>query len=180
MKLFKLLAVSILASNSLFADDAINLDSLLKKLEQGSYKQSQENKAREAEFINKRSQQDALLQQAIQQRDAELKISEKQETVFEKNEAELANLNDALDKRMGSLKELFGVLQQVAGDTTSKFDTSLVSIQYPNRGDFLTSLAKKMGSSSQLASIEEIEQVWFELQREIIETGKCVCFDSMV
>ncbi|WMS86621.1 MotA/TolQ/ExbB proton channel family protein [Pleionea litopenaei] len=180
MKLFKLLAVSILASNSLFADDAINLDSLLKKLEQGSYKQSQENKAREAEFINKRSQQDALLQQAVQQRDAELKISEEQETVFEKNEAELANLNDALDKRMGSLKELFGVLQQVAGDTTSKFDTSLVSIQYPNRGDFLTSLAKKMGSSSQLASIEEIEQVWFELQREIIETGKVSTFETEV
>lgn len=43
--------------------------------------------------------------------------SEKLETQFEENEFKLADLNGALDTRLGSLKELFGVLQQIAGDT---------------------------------------------------------------
>ncbi|NVJ59471.1 MAG: MotA/TolQ/ExbB proton channel family protein [Gammaproteobacteria bacterium] len=167
-------------SFTLAAAEKTSLDDLLKKLEQGTYQQNQQNQQREAEFIKKRAQQDEMLQQAIAQRDAKLATSEQQETVFEANEAKLADLNQALDKRMGSLKELFGVLQQVAGDTTSKFDNSLISIQYPGRGEFLTELAKKMGSSSKLASIEEVEQVWFEIQREIIESGKVTSFTTPV
>jgi biopolymer transport protein ExbB len=37
-----------------------------------------------------------------------------------------------------------------------------------------------MGSSSKLASIEEIERVWFEIQREMTESGKVVTFNTEV
>ena len=40
--------------------------------------------------------------------------------------------------------------------------------------------AAKMGSASQLATIEEMERLWFELQREIEESGKVVRFDTTV
>ncbi|PWK51718.1 MotA/TolQ/ExbB proton channel family protein [Pleionea mediterranea] len=177
--LIHILLLSITASTTLAAEN-INLDSLLKKLEQGNYKQSQQNKAREQAFINKRSQQDQLLQQSIEQRNAALQVSEQLETRYEENEAKLADLNSALTSRMGSLKELFGVLQQVAGDTQSKLESSLVSIQYPGRAEFLSNLAQQMGSSSKLASIEDIERVWFEMQREIIESGKVARFQTDV
>jgi biopolymer transport protein ExbB len=64
------------------------------------------------------------------------------------------------------------VLQQVAGDARSQFENSLTNIEFPDRSEFLTDLAAKMGSSSQLASIEEIERLWFELQRQATEQGK--------
>ena len=96
------------------------------------------------------------------------------------NEIKIGNRTDALNKRMGELKELFGVLQQVSGDLRSKFQTSVVSAQIPGRGVFLDEFAQSMGSSSKLASIEEIERLWFELQREMTESGKVHTFTREV
>src|SRR5690606_21837570 len=77
-----------------------------------------------------------------------------------------------LDERLGSLRELFGVLQQVSGDARATFQNSLTNVEYPDRIQFLTEFAAKAGSSSRLPSIEEIERLWFELQREATELGK--------
>ncbi|WP_395345565.1 MotA/TolQ/ExbB proton channel family protein [Ningiella sp. W23] len=159
---------------------AIDLDALLKQLEEGKFSQSQQNQAREQDFIAQRSEQDRILRETLERRDALLQESERLETNFEENEFKLADLNGALDNRLGSLKELFGVLQQVAGDTKNKFYNSVISAQIPDRSDFLDKMAQSMGSSSKLASIEEIERVWFELQREMTESGKVTKFTTNV
>lgn len=154
------------------AQEATSLDELLKRLEQGKIAQSKQNTERESEFNAKKSEQNRLLAQANNTRDEQVKLSTQLEAQFQENEIQLANKSDALNKRMGELKELFGVLQQVAGDTKSKFQTSVVSAQIADRGVFLDEFAQSMGSSSKLASIEEIERLWFELQREMTESGK--------
>ena len=89
-------------------------------------------------------------------------------------------MTETLNERLGALKELFGVMQQVAGDARSRFDNSLTNVQYPDRSSFLDNLAKKLGSSSKLPSIDEIEKLWFELQREMTESGKVVKFSTDV
>ncbi len=162
------------------AAEPVDLDSLLKQLEKGQIQQSEENRQREQEFMSRKSEQEALLNAAFRTRDGEIARSDRLETNFEENEVKLANLGDTLNKRLGSLKELFGVLQQVAGDTKSKFATSVVSAQIPGREAFLEQLAIDMGSSSKLASIEDIEKVWFELQREMTEQGKVARFNRDV
>ena len=170
------------ASNMVIAQEnkALNLDALLKQLEQGQFEQNKQNRQREKEFAGKRSQQDQMLRLGIQARDAALATSERMETQFEENEFKLADLNEAMNKRLGSLKELFGVLQQVSGDTKSKFQNSIISAQIPGRAEFLDDLAQSMGASSKLASIEEIERVWFEMQREMTESGKVTLFTTDV
>ena len=167
-------------AGSTFAADAMDLDSLLKTLEQGKTQQSVENKQREQEFIARQNDQVQMLKNTQAQRNNMLSESERLETLFEGNEIKLANQTDTLSKRMGSLKELFGVLQQVAGDSSNKFATSVVSAQLPGRGQFMDDLAQKMGSTSKLASIEDIEQVWYELQREMTEQGKVSRFTTDV
>lgn len=159
---------------------ALDLDALLKQLEEGRFAQSQQNQAREQAFSAQRAEQDRILRETTQQRDAMLRESERLETTFEENEFKLADLSGALDTRLGSLKELFGVLQQVAGDTKNKFYNSVISAQLPGRAVFLDAMAQSMGSSSKLASIEEIERVWFEIQREMTESGKVTRFTSDV
>ncbi len=154
----------------------LDLDALLKQLEQGQFQQDQQNTQREKDFMQQRSEQDRMLREADQRRAAELKLSETLETQFEENEFKLADLSDALDKRLGSLKELFGVLQQVAGDTKNKFYNSVISAQIQGRSEFLDEMAQSMGTSSKLASIAEIERVWFEMQREMTESGKVTKF----
>ena len=175
-----LAALSISVGAFAQSDRAMDLDALLKQLEEGQFAQSQQNKQREQDFIAQRAEQDRILRETRAQRDQMLKQSEQLATQFEENEFKLADLNGALDTRLGSLKELFGVLQQIAGDTKNKFYNSVVSAQIPSRADFLDQMAQDMGSSSKLASIEEIERVWFEMQREMTESGKVTKFTTDV
>jgi len=174
-------AACLLLINSAYANEkALDLDALLQKLEQGQFAQTEANKAREANFIAERSTQDRILRETRELRDDALLLSERLETQFEENEFKLGDLNEALSTRLGSLKELFGVLQQVSGDTKSKFYNSVVSAQIPGRSEFLDRMSQAMGNSSKLASIEEIERVWFELQREMTEGGKVTKFTTTV
>ncbi len=158
----------------------LSIDEVLKKVKEGQYQQSIQNKQREKDFENRKSEQETLLKEAIAARNKEEAISNQLETQYEDNEIKITALQDTLNNRLGSLKELFGVLQQVSGDASGKFVASNVSAQIRGRNEFLDGLAIKMGSSSQLASIEEIEQVWFELSREITESGKIVKFEAEV
>lgn len=169
-----------MTSNLVAQEKALDLDALLKQLEQGQFQQNQQNVEREREFAQKRSEQDQMLRDASRQRDNELALSSQLETQYEENEFKIADLKSAVDTRLGSLKELFGALQQTAGDTKNKFFGSVVSAQIPGRAQFLDELAQSMGKSSKLASIEEIERVWFELQREMTESGKVTRFTTDV
>lgn len=185
LKSLKFVAAGLTAATLSFGvvaenERALDLDALLKQLEEGKFAQTQQNKAREQEFISMRSEQDRILRETAQLRDNMLKESERLETQFEENEFKIADLNGTLDNRLGSLKELFGVLQQVAGDTKNKFYNSVVSAQIPGRAAFLDEMAQSMGSSSKLASIEEIERVWYELQREMTQAGKVTRFTTDV
>jgi len=155
-----------------------SLDELLKQVEQGRAREATENKQRERRFIADRASQAQLIEQAKQMRANEEARSEQLETTFDENELRIAELQETLTQRLGSLRELFGVLQQAAGDARGQFENSLTNIQFPGRDVFLTELAQKMASTTKLASIEEIERLWFELQREMTESGKVVRFPA--
>jgi biopolymer transport protein ExbB len=181
LKSIKVLFATALLSTSVFGQDkALDLDGLLKQLEEGKFQQNQKNTARENEFKSKVAEQDRMLRNAESERQNEINLSERLETQFEENEFKIADLKEAVDNRLGSLKELFGVLQQVAGDSSGKFTSSLISAQFPGRDQFMDDLAQSMGQSASLASIEEIERVWFELQREMTESGKVSRFTTQV
>lgn len=162
------------------AQEALSLDELLRRVEQGTVKDNQENRAREQRFRASKNDQQKLLNQAEADKVAEENRSQRLEAEFEKNAAELDVLEQTYTERLGDLKELFGVMQQVAGDARGNFDASLTSIQFPDRGEKLEALAKKIGSASQLPSMSEIEGLWFELQREMTESGRVVRFPTTV
>lgn len=166
--------------SSAASQQPLNLDQLLQQLQQGKFAQSQENQQREARFKAEAAAQERLLREAMAEREQLEHLSERLERQFEANESELASLTDALTQRMGSLRELFGVLQQVSSDTASKLQSSLISAEYPARHEALVQLAEKMGRSSTLASMAEIESVWLALLQEMTESGKISQFTRQV
>ena len=174
-----------LASVTAFAQSetperARTLDELLRMVQQGRAQESAENREREARFAAAKAQQQRMLREAQQSKARLERRSDQLEATFERNEIRITDLTETLDSRLGSFKELFGVLQQVAGDTRAQLDNSVTSAQFPNRGDFLIELANTLGSTSRLASMEEIERMWFELQREMTESGKVARFPATV
>ncbi len=175
------LTAGLFSANAAIAQDkAGSLDELLKMVQESRVSESQEARQREAQFRQEKGQQQQLLQQARQTRDAEEQRSERLETTYEEQEIEVAAKIAQRNERLGSLRELFGHLTSTAGDLRATIDTSIVSAQYPNRGEFLNDLIDKMNSNTRLPSIEEIEQLWFELQREMIESGRVVEFPGVV
>ncbi len=161
-------------------DDARSMQQLLELIQQGQARDSQEARQREAEFARRKNEQQNLLNQARAERNRQERESERLEQLFEDRQAQIVAARTALDERLGALKELFGVLQTVAGDAQGRFANSLTNVQFPDREGFLVALGSKMAGANSLASIEDIEQLWYELQRQISETGKVVRFDHMV
>jgi biopolymer transport protein ExbB len=177
MKYFRILPAAVLTtlivSGPVAAqDDEMTLNQLLDLVAQGSATDNRAEEERVQRFEQNQAQQEQLLQDGRNEQAAQERRSDQLETTFEENELLIADVTEQLDTRLGSLRELFGVLQQVAGDARAQFENSFTNVEYPDRAQFLTDLAAKMGSSSQLASIAEIERLWFELQREATEQGK--------
>ena len=156
------------------------LDQLLDLVRQGKTAETSEHRQREAEFVAKKNQQQQLLSDARNTRAQEEQRSERLEGVFQENERTIGELQKQLDDRLGSLKELFGVIQQVAGDARATFQQSIISAQYPGRDQSLTQLIEKVSGGSRLPSIEEIENLWYQVQREMTESGKVVTFPAEV
>ena len=179
-RLVAIITLSLLAATPVAAEDALSLDLLLQKVKAGRVQDAKENAARIAAFKANKAEQAKLLAAARVARRRQEALSEKLEKAFEENDLMVIELEAALKERLGSLKELFGVLQQAAGDARGQFENSLTHVQFPERIDFLTDLAQKMGQTSRLASLEEIERLWFELQREMTESGKVVRFPASV
>ena len=167
-------------ADDLQVNQANSLDELLDNVEARRVVESRAHAERERRFQAEKAQQAQMLRDAEAERTREERRSDRLETQFEENEIRIGDLTEALDKRLGSLRELFGVLQQVAGDTRGLFEASIISAQYPNRGEWLGELAKKMGTSSQLATIDEMEELWYQLQREMTESGKVTRFDGTI
>ena len=161
-------------------EDAATMDELLQQIERGQARDSQEAREREARFAEARNEQQNLLNQARAERTRQENTSARLERLFNDNQEKIVSARIELDERLGALKELFGVLQTVSGDAQGRFNTSLTNIQYPDREDFLVELGGKMAGASSLASIEEIERLWYELQREVTESGRIVKFPLSV
>jgi len=175
-----LLCFGMTTANAQDGDDARSMADLLRLIEQGQARDSQEARQRESAFAQARNQQQSLLNKARAERTRQENVSSQLEQQFEENQQRIITARQALDERLGALKELFGVLQTVSGDTQGIFKASLTNIQYPNRGEFLVELGSKMAGASSLASIEDIERLWAMLQQEIIESGRVVRYTNLV
>ncbi len=176
-RLLLTIAAGVLATGAVQAqDEAATMDQLLNMVQQGQARDSQEARERLRRFEQNRNEQQQLLNQARAERTRQENNSQRLETQFAENQQSIGEQRAALDERLGNLKELFGVLQMVSGDAQGRFSNSLTNLHYPDRSEFLVELGSKMASASSLASIEDIEQLWFELQREVSEQGKIVTF----
>ncbi len=175
-----LIAATVAFAATATAAEPVNLDDLLNQVSQGRVKDAEEAQARLQAFRNDRANQQRLLNEMRQEKTRQEQLSAQLETRFDQNDQQLIELEAELNEALGDLKELFGVLQQAAGDGIGQMSTSITQAQFPDRLEWMTQFAAKMGQTNRMASLDEIERLWFELQREMTETGKVVSFPTTV
>ena len=187
MKYLKILLLSLLIISSYaFAQETeveapTNLDKLLELVKEGKSKEQTENTKREAEFKAARDQQDQILKAEQRELARQERIADQLEEEFRKNQEKLRIAEEAYLKQLGSLNELFGHMQSITTDSRVTFESSLTAAEFgKDREKFLGDLTQKMGESTELPTIEEIERVWYEIMREMKATGEVSRFTATV
>ncbi len=173
-KLRTLMAVSLAVVSTSVA--AQTLDELAAMVERAASSEGKINAEREAEFLAARDRQRELLAQARRELQEEERRSDRLKEEYDRNERELAELETVLQERMGNLGELFGIVRQASGDIQAALDDSMVSAQFPGRGDFLSELAQR----KELPTVPELQQIWTRMVTEIAQSGKVVRFTAPV
>jgi biopolymer transport protein ExbB len=155
---------------------ASSLDELVDLVEKGFIHERAESQQREARFVRAKEDQTALLEEIQAEVAASEARSDRLEGTFAKNELELAQLETALGKRLGTMGELFGVVRQVAGDMQGHVFESVTSSQIADRKELL----EKLGRGKSLPTTDDLQKLWFELHREMTLQGKVVRYPVSV
>ena len=157
------------------------VEALLNLVKEGKTQEQSENAKREARFMANKNKQAEILAAEKRELARQERIADQLEAEYKKNEEILRVKEEAYQKELGSLVELFGHLQSSAGEAAVQFSGSLTSGQYgQDRVAFLNDLTTKMSETTELPSIREIEGLWYELQREMVASGQVVSYETTV
>ena len=172
--------VALIVATTFAPLQAQSLDQLLEQVRTGSLEKSKAASELEAKFRSAGAGKTAMLADLRAQR-AQLETrSETLEARFDASEEELNQLRTQRETSLGDLKELFGVIQQVVGESTASFETSIITAQFPERIAKFDAIAKKMSQSNELVTAAEIDTVWSEILIEMVEQGKVAKFDASI
>lgn len=172
-----LLAMPLVAQEVAQPDQQItNLDQLLDAVRQEQQAQRTRNQQREQKFLREKQQQQGLLEQA--RRDFERRQRENQPLVTstEANARQIARLEKELEATVQDMGDLSTGFREFAGDFAAVLGESMISAQFPGRGEQL----KKLAAMTSQPSIEEIEALWLLIQEEMTEAGKVAIFPAPV
>ena len=156
--------------------EPVSLEELLQMVREGFNAEREENQQREQEFRENRDQQERLLAEAQASLAREESNSQQLEDQYTEYEGAIATREAQLTERLGQMGELFGVVRQVATDLSGQAWDSLISSQLGERKVLLD----RLGRSKELPTTSDLEQLWFELQREMTEQGRVVRYTTNV
>lgn len=168
--LLSTLILSVTATSSAIADSSI--DELLNAIESGRLLVEQDNREREQRFLEIETERSELLSEAQRTQTSLENTSETLEGSFERNEVLITEAQSRLDQRLGTLSELFGVVQGATGDFSSALEFSLTNVEHAGRQDFLRDLNARMADSTELPELSELEKLWFEMSQELALLGE--------
>jgi biopolymer transport protein ExbB len=129
-------------------------------------------------------QQTEMMNTATKNRNDLNAASTKLSDTYSANEVKINQLNmqlrDKADKL--GLSEVFGLARQVANDTSSTLQQSLITTQFPtpagqvSRDEYMRSFA----SSKATPTAADLERVWVEIQREMTASGQVAKYQAPV
>ena len=168
--------IILLFFSTLYSSESRVFDDLLKKAKESSLTQSKEDKLREKRFLEDLKNQQAALDLLKKQIQEEELLSNTLREGIDAREEELVLLDAKLKEANSELGELFGTVKQISTDLSVKVNTSLVSLEHPQRREFL----KNLLNQRTLPNIEQLEEIWRIMLQEIIEAGNIRKFSTKV
>ena len=167
---------AVLATGFVATTQANQLDDLLKQVQADRVSEAKLDKKREAEFLSDRADKQSLLNKAKKELANQNARNARLTKEYAANEIKLAQKEVELDNATGTLGEMFGVSRAAAASAYGQISTSIVSAQYPGRGEALNRIA----NAKEIPALEDLEELWFALQTEMTQSGKVAQFSADV
>ena len=172
---FVTLAV-IMTAGLVTTTQANQLDDLLKQVKADRVSEAKLDKKREAEFKSARADKQALFNKAKKELANQNVRNKRLTREYAANEITLAQKEVELDNATGTLGEMFGVSRAAAAGAYGQIATSIVSAEFPGRGETLSRIA----NAKEIPALEDLEELWFALQTEMTQSGKISQFTTEV
>lgn len=156
--------------------EPVTLNDILESVRRARSGVSEENREREARFIRERNRQRAMLADARAQASAAEAESARLDAVLEKNKESIRDLDQNLAEVQGEFQELFGAARSAAADLNVQVENSVISSQFPGRGETLTALAR----TESLPTEDQLRTLWEVMVQQIAEQAATVTYDAEV
>jgi len=179
------LSLALFASFGAAAQTTGSQADLLRQVEQRSAEDNRVFEQRVGEFNAANPQQQASLMSELEARIKTLRGTEQSLAArFSENELRISTTNKELRDKATSLglTEVFGLARQVATDIATTLQQSLITTQFkpaagePPRDEFLRAFA----ASRATPTVNDLERVWLEIQREMVASGQVVRYQANV
>ena len=153
-----------------------SLEEVVERLQQEREAVAEANREREQRFLQQEANREQMLREIRNDvAEAEAEAS-RLENLRNELDRELADLRDQLAERQGEFGELFGVARAAAADLDEQISDSLITTQFPDRGEGLSEMAQ----SDKLPTIDQLENLWYTFLQEVTEQGKVVEYEAQV
>jgi biopolymer transport protein ExbB len=153
-----------------------DLDQLLQAVREEQRAQRERNRQREQQFLQDKKNQQAQLEKARREFERRQRENQPLVTKTEANAARIVRLEKELEKLVQDMGDLSTGFREFAGDFAAVLQASMISAQFPERGEQMQALA----ATTSQPSIEEIEALWLLVQEEMTEAGKVALFPAPV
>ncbi|HEX6999018.1 MAG TPA: MotA/TolQ/ExbB proton channel family protein [Gammaproteobacteria bacterium] len=160
----------------------LTFEQLLQQVEALREEERRIAQQREAAVRAELQRQEAAAREQEQRRDRAEARSEELNRQWDANDARINELNELLAQSQGYLGELFGVTRQVAGDAANVLQQSMLTAQYAPtaEGEERVEFLRRLAGARALPSITELERMWFELMREMVDAAKVQRFQANI
>jgi len=153
-----------------------SVSDLLNKVRADSSKTAADNQAREQKFRQRRDQQSGLLSQARGELASLERKASSVQSSFDSNQRTIDRLEGELKAAQGDFGEVFGLARSKAGEFKAILDNSLITAQYPTRGEVLGRVAE----SKALPSSDDLNAIWQTMLQEIKAQRQVATFNAPV
>ena len=164
------------------ATAAVSMGDLQRQAQQMREREAKIWSQREAEQRAEMAKQEQMATDAVARRNRAEARSNSLSAEFDQRSERIEEMRELLHQYQGNLGELFGVTRQVAGDSATVLNQSLLTVQFPaaEGEESREELMRRIAAAKELPSFAELERMWFELQREMTENGKVRRFTADV
>ncbi len=152
------------------------LEQVLRTMQQERQQVDEANREREQRFLEQQQNQESELNRVRNQVEEAEEEASRLESLRNELDRELEELRQQLSERQGEFGELFGVARAAAADLNENLEESLVSTEFPGRGEDLS----RMAQAGSLPTVEQLENLWFTMMQEATEQGRVARYDAAV